>query len=84
MCANLAFSPHDREENIRRVAEVAKLFADAGHVCLASFISPFEKDRKNARKIHDDVGLTFVECYLDTPLSVCETRDTKGFNIVHL
>jgi len=78
VCANLGFSPGDREENIRRVAEVCKLFADMGVVCLASFISPYEKDRENARKIHEEMGLPFVECYLDTPLEVCEQRDTKG------
>lgn len=75
---NLGFSPEDREENIRRVAEVAKLFADSGVVALSSFISPFAKDRNEARKIHEEAGLTFVECFVDTPLEVCEKRDVKG------
>ena len=75
---NLGFSAQDREENIRRVGEVAKLFADAGIVCLSSFISPFERDRLKARKVHEDAGLRFFECYIDTPLSVCEKRDVKG------
>lgn len=75
---NLGFSPEDREENIRRVAEVAKLFADSGVVSLSSFISPFAKDRNQARKIHEEAGLTFLECFVDTPLEVCEQRDVKG------
>ncbi|XP_054724790.1 bifunctional 3'-phosphoadenosine 5'-phosphosulfate synthase-like isoform X3 [Uloborus diversus] len=75
---NLGFSQEDREENIRRVAEVAKLFADSGVVALSSFISPFTKDRNQARKIHEDAGLTFLECFVDTPLEVCEQRDVKG------
>lgn len=75
---NLGFSPEDREENIRRVAEVAKLFADSGVVCLTSFISPFAKDRTQARLIHEESGLSFFECFVDTPLEVCELRDVKG------
>lgn len=75
---NLSFTPEDREENIRRVAEVAKLFADGGIVCLSSFISPFRKDRERARQIHEEAGLKFIECYINTPLSVCEQRDVKG------
>ncbi|GFX27914.1 bifunctional 3'-phosphoadenosine 5'-phosphosulfate synthase [Trichonephila clavipes] len=75
---NLGFSPEDREENIRRVAEVAKLFADSGVVALSSFISPFAKDRNQARQIHEEAGLTFLECFVDTPLEVCEQRDVKG------
>ena len=75
---NLNFSALDREENIRRVGEVAKLFADAGIVCLSSFISPYEKDRLKAKKLHEDAGLRFFECFMDTPLGVCESRDVKG------
>ncbi|XP_069424026.1 bifunctional 3'-phosphoadenosine 5'-phosphosulfate synthase 2 isoform X1 [Ovis canadensis] len=75
---NLGFSPWDREENIRRIAEVAKLFADAGLVCIASFISPFAKDRENARKIHESAGLPFFEIFVDAPLNICERRDVKG------
>ncbi|XP_078065383.1 bifunctional 3'-phosphoadenosine 5'-phosphosulfate synthase 1 [Mustelus asterias] len=75
---NLGFSPGDREENIRRIAEVAKLFADAGLVCLASFISPYTKDRKNGRSIHEAAGLPFFEIFVDAPLHVCEERDVKG------
>ncbi|XP_065164607.1 bifunctional 3'-phosphoadenosine 5'-phosphosulfate synthase-like [Atheta coriaria] len=75
---NLGFSKEDREENIRRVAEVAKLFADAGHICLCSFVSPFTEDRMIARKIHENSNLPFFEVFVDTPLAVCEKRDIKG------
>ncbi|XP_065679615.1 bifunctional 3'-phosphoadenosine 5'-phosphosulfate synthase 1 isoform X2 [Hydra vulgaris] len=75
---NLGFSPEDREENIRRVSEVAKLFADAGIVCLSSFISPYAQDRAKARQLHEEVGLNFFECYVDTSLEICENRDVKG------
>ncbi|XP_076195620.1 bifunctional 3'-phosphoadenosine 5'-phosphosulfate synthase 2 isoform X1 [Aptenodytes patagonicus] len=75
---NLGFSAGDREENIRRIAEVARLFADAGLVCITSFISPFAKDRQNARKIHERAGLPFFEIFVDAPLNICESRDVKG------
>ncbi|XP_055373285.1 bifunctional 3'-phosphoadenosine 5'-phosphosulfate synthase [Condylostylus longicornis] len=75
---NLGFTPQDREENIRRVAEVAKLFADSGVVAICSFVSPFADDRAMARKIHKDGDLKFYEIFVDTPLSVCESRDVKG------
>jgi len=75
---NLGFTQEDREENIRRISEVAKLFADGGIVCLTSFISPFKKDRDMARALHEQAGLPFFECYVDTPLEVCEQRDVKG------
>ncbi|KAI5636377.1 ATP-sulfurylase domain-containing protein [Phthorimaea operculella] len=75
---NLGFSKEDREENIRRVAEVAKLFADSGVVCLCSFVSPFAEDREVARRIHTDSDLPFFEVFIDTPLEVCEQRDIKG------
>ena len=75
---NLGFSPEDRTENIRRIGEVAKLFADAGLVTLTSFISPYRADRDIVRKIHDDAGLPFIEIWLNAPVEVCETRDPKG------
>ncbi|KAJ8964441.1 hypothetical protein NQ317_013851 [Molorchus minor] len=65
-------------DNMRTVAEVAKLFADAGQVCLCSFVSPFSEDREVARRIHKDSDLPFFEVFIDTPLEVCEQRDTKG------
>lgn len=75
---NLGFTQTDREENIRRVAEVAKLFADSGVISICSFVSPFADDREVARKIHKDADLKFFEVFVDTPLSVCESRDVKG------
>jgi len=75
---NLGFTQQDREENIRRISEVAKLFADGGIVCLTSFISPFKSDRDSARKLHEAAGLPFLEIFVDTPLDVCEERDVKG------
>ena len=73
---DLGFTEAARVENIRRVAEVAKLMADAGLIVLVSFISPFENERRLAREIAGD--LNFVEVYVDTPLEVCEARDPKG------
>lgn len=76
LCSDLAFSPHDRKENIRRIGETAKLFADAGIVCITAFISPYRSDRDLVRKIMDP-GL-FVEVYVNAPLETCERRDPKG------
>ncbi len=73
---NLGFSPEDREENIRRIGEVAKLFADAGAIAMTAFISPYRTDRDNARDLLDEGR--FVEVFVDCPLEVCEARDTKG------
>ncbi|CAH8543870.1 unnamed protein product [Schistosoma turkestanicum] len=75
---NLGFSDEDRVENIRRVSEVAKLFADANNICLTSFISPFESDRTAARALHSQHNLPFFEVFLSTPIEVCEKRDVKG------
>lgn len=75
---NLGFTASDREENIRRIGEVAKLFADAGFVCITSFISPYARERDLVRKLHRDAGLGFMEIYVDTPIQVCEARDPKG------
>ena len=73
---NLGFSPEDREENIRRIGEVAKLFTDAGVIAMTAFISPYRTDRDNARDLLDEGR--FVEVFVDCPLEVCEARDTKG------
>ena len=73
--SNLGFSPEDRAENIRRVGEVAALFADAGIICLASFISPYASDRERA---HTAAGDAFHEVYVRADLEVCEERDPKG------
>ncbi|MBM4182037.1 MAG: adenylyl-sulfate kinase [Betaproteobacteria bacterium] len=75
---NLGFSAADREENIRRIGEVARLFADTGAIALTSFISPYRKDRDRARAIHLESGLPFIEILVDVPVEVCETRDPKG------
>jgi adenylylsulfate kinase len=75
---NLGFSAEDREENIRRIAEVAKLFSDAGVVVMTSFISPYRGDRDLARALHDQNKLHFIEVFMDTPIEVCEERDPKG------
>jgi adenylylsulfate kinase len=77
----LGFDAADREENIRRIGEVARLFADAGLFALASFISPYRKDRDAARKAHEQNktgAIPFVEIYVNTPLACCEERDPKG------
>ena len=75
---NLGFSAADREENIRRIGEVAKLFADAGLITMTSFISPYRKDRDLVRDLHARGGLAFVEVWVNTPIATCEQRDPKG------
>ena len=75
---DLGFTPEARAENIRRISEVAKLFALAGQICFVAFISPYSKDRDFARKIHAEAGLKFYECHISATLEVCEKRDTKG------
>lgn len=73
---NLSFSPEDRTENIRRIAEVANLMVDAGLVVLASFVSPYEQDRENIKKI---VGANrYIEIFVNTSIEECERRDVKG------
>ena len=73
---DLTFSPEDRTENIRRIAEVANLMIDAGIVTLAAFVSPYKKDRENIKSIVKDVN--FVEIYVNTSVEECERRDVKG------
>ena len=77
----LAFSAEDREENIRRIGEVARLFADAGLITLTSFVSPYRKDRDAVRAIHEQnkTGpIPFLEVHVNTAIEVCEQRDPKG------
>ncbi|XP_076913335.1 adenylyl-sulfate kinase 3-like [Bidens hawaiensis] len=74
--SDLTFKPEDRAENIRRIGEVAKLFSDAGVICIASVISPYRKDRDACRSKLPDGD--FIEVFMDMPLHVCETRDPKG------
>jgi adenylyl-sulfate kinase len=76
LCSDLGFAPEDRKENIRRIGEVANLFADAGFVCITAFISPYRSDREIARKITPPGK--FIEVYVNTPLEICEQRDPKG------
>ena len=75
---NLGFSADDRAENIRRIGEVAKLFADSGLIAVASFISPYRADRDTVRALHDEAELPFIEVYVDAPLDIAEQRDPKG------
>jgi len=75
---NLGFSAADREENIRRIGEVARLFADAGLITMTSFISPYRKDRDGVRALHAEAKLPFVEIHVNTPIATCEERDPKG------
>jgi adenylylsulfate kinase len=77
----LGFSAEDREENIRRISEVARLFAEAGLIALTSFISPYRKDRDAARAIHEKHktgAIPFIEVHVNTGIDVCEKRDPKG------
>jgi bifunctional enzyme CysN/CysC len=75
---DLGFSAADREENVRRASEVARLFADAGLVALVPLISPYRAGRERARAAHAAAGLPFAEVFVDTPLALCEQRDPKG------
>jgi adenylylsulfate kinase len=75
---NLGFSAADREENIRRIGEVAKLFADCGVLTMTSFISPYRKDRDLVRSLHEAANLPFLEIHVNTPIETCEQRDPKG------
>ena len=72
---DLGFSPEDRKENIRRISEVAKLFADSGKIVMTAFISPYSDDRDEARKL---IGDDFIEIFVNTSIDECIERDTKG------
>jgi bifunctional enzyme CysN/CysC len=75
---DLGFSAEDRDENVRRVSEVARLFADAGVIALVPLISPYRHGRDRARDAHAAAGLPFLEVFVDTPIELCEQRDPKG------
>ena len=77
--SDLSFSPADRRENIRRIAEVSSLMIDGGLVVLSAFISPYKNDREFVKNTVKDEN--FIQIYVDTPLAVCKTRDPKGFYI---
>ena len=76
--SDLGFSPEDRQENVRRVTQVARLMADAGVVAIVSLVSPYRADRDAARMAHEADEIPFLEIFMDTPLEVAEARDTKG------
>ena len=78
LCSDLGFSPNDRQENIRRVGEVAALFAQSGFICVAAFISPYRADRSLVRHMNNG---NFYEVFVNAPLSVCESRDPKGLYV---
>jgi bifunctional enzyme CysN/CysC len=78
LCQDLGFDRAARAENVRRVAHVARLLADAGVLTLVALISPYARDREGARELHSEIGLPFVEVFVDTPLEVCQMRDPKG------
>ncbi len=75
---DLGFSADDRDENVRRVGHVARLFCDAGVVAIVPLISPYRAARELVRSLHDAADLPFVEVFVDTPLAECERRDPKG------
>jgi len=75
---DLGFTTVDRDENVRRASEVARLFADAGVVALVPLISPYRNGRERARAIHEAAGVPFIEVFVNTPIEVCERRDPKG------
>ena len=76
LCGDLGFSANDRQENIRRIGEVAKLFVDAGVIVLTAFISPYQVDRERVRK--GIFASDFIEIYCDASVEICEARDVKG------
>lgn len=75
---DLGFSEADRNENIRRISEVSKLFNDSCCIAITSFISPYKQDRQLARELHEKDNLPFIEVYVDVPIEVAEKRDPKG------
>ena len=76
--ADLGFSAADRDENVRRAGEVARLLAEAGVVAIVPLISPYQSGRDRARAVHEAAGLAFLEVFVDTPIELCEQRDPKG------
>src|SRR3954471_16039233 len=75
---DLGFDAAGRKENVRRAGEVALLFADAGVVAIVPLISPYRADRDRVRHRHEELGLRFIEVFVDTPIELCEQRDPKG------
>lgn len=78
ICGDLGFSASDRERNVLRAGEIARLFADAGAVAIVALVSPFAAARDEVRRRHEQNALQFLEVYVDTPVDVCAARDPKG------
>jgi bifunctional enzyme CysN/CysC len=78
LCSDLGFAREDREENVRRVGELALLLADSGSVAIAAVVSPYAAMREHVRERHEQDGLRFFEVFVDTPVKVCAERDPKG------
>jgi adenylyl-sulfate kinase len=78
ICADLGFTRTDRDRNVRRVGDLARMLADAGMVAVVALVSPYEATRRAVRDQHDADGLTFVEVFVNTPLRLCTERDPKG------
>jgi adenylyl-sulfate kinase len=78
LCSDLGFSKSDRETNVGRVGEMARLFADAGTVALVALVSPYTDCREKVRVLHERDGLKFMEVFVNTPAEECERRDPKG------
>jgi adenylyl-sulfate kinase len=78
ICADLGFTRTDRDRNVRRVGDLARMLADAGMVAVVALVSPYEATRRAVRDQHDADGLTFVEVFVNTPLQLCTERDPKG------
>jgi adenylyl-sulfate kinase len=78
ICGDLGFSQADRELNVRRVGELARLFADSGAIAVVALVSPHEAIRREVRECHESDGLQFLEVFVNTPLAICASRDPKG------
>jgi adenylyl-sulfate kinase len=78
ICSDLGFEREDREQNVRRVGELALLFADAGTIAIVAVVSPYEQMRTHVRERHEQDGLSFFEVFVDTPVKMCAQRDPKG------
>ena len=78
LCGDLGFGRMDRDENVRRTGQVARLFAEAGTVALVALVSPFARERARVRELHRASALPFIEVFVNTPLELCEARDPKG------
>lgn len=78
VCGDLGFTRADREANVRRVGDLARLFADSGTIAIVALVSPYDQTRREVRESHERDGLPFVEVFMNTPLSVCASRDPKG------